>query len=239
MTKPTDDSERDLDVSQTWNRHSDEMPSTDLDVQILAAAHRAVGGATQSVGQPARRMVRARRWRIPLAAAATLSVVTLGVLLIRPQQQLERTNAVSQPAASTSAHPVESVPVQQGELQSALRQGASPRVSDAPMAAAAAPARMAAERQKSNGVDEAAQPPAAFAGATRGFAAGTAANAVASAEAAKPSEVDPRVVHIRRLHDDGKLVDAAKELNALRAAVPDADRLLPPELRAWAATVKP
>jgi hypothetical protein len=58
-------------------------------------------------------------------------------------------------------------------------------------------------------------------------------------EAAKPIDVDAWIVRIRKLHDDGKLADAAKELVALRAAIPDADRRLPPELRAWAATVKP
>jgi hypothetical protein len=61
----------------------------------------------------------------------------------------------------------------------------------------------------------------------------------ATREGAKPIDVDAWVVRIRKLHDDGKLADAAKELVALRAAVPDADRRLPPELRAWAATVKP
>ena len=48
-----------------------------------------------------------------------------------------------------------------------------------------------------------------------------------------------RIVRIRKLHDEGKLADAAKELLALRQAIPDADGRLPPELRAWAATVKP
>ena len=61
----------------------------------------------------------------------------------------------------------------------------------------------------------------------------------ATREAAKPIDVDAWIVRIRKLHDDGKLADAAKELVAMRAAVPDADRRLPAELRAWAATVKP
>jgi len=58
-------------------------------------------------------------------------------------------------------------------------------------------------------------------------------------DAAKPIDVDAWIVRIRKLHDDGKLADAAKELVALRAAIPDVDRRLPPELRTWAATVKP
>ena len=59
------------------------------------------------------------------------------------------------------------------------------------------------------------------------------------AYAGKPIDVDAWIVRIRKLHDDGKLADAVKELIAMRVAVPDADRRLPPELRAWAATVKP
>ena len=65
----------------------------------------------------------------------------------------------------------------------------------------------------------------------------TAANA--DAASVKADDVDAWIVRIRKLHDDGKLADAAKELVALRKAVPDADIRLPPELRAWAATVKP
>jgi hypothetical protein len=53
------------------------------------------------------------------------------------------------------------------------------------------------------------------------------------------ADVDAWIVRIRKLHDEGKLADAAKELVALRAAAPDADSHLPRELRAWAATVKP
>ena len=52
-------------------------------------------------------------------------------------------------------------------------------------------------------------------------------------------DVDAWIARIRKLHDEGKLADAAKELVAMRAAVPDADGRLPRELRAWAATVKP
>ena len=64
----------------------------------------------------------------------------------------------------------------------------------------------------------------------------TAAN---SAVPARAIDVDASVVRIRKLHDEGRLADAAKELLALRQAIPDADGRLPPELRAWAATVKP
>ncbi len=57
-------------------------------------------------------------------------------------------------------------------------------------------------------------------------------------DSGKAVDVDAWIARIRKLHDDGKLADAAKELNMLRAAIPDTDSRLPPELRAWAATVK-
>ncbi len=56
---------------------------------------------------------------------------------------------------------------------------------------------------------------------------------------ARAIDIDASIVRIRKLHDEGRLADAAKELLALRQAIPDADGRLPPELRAWAATVKP
>src|SRR5438067_8481829 len=57
--------------------YSVEMPSTDVDAAIVAAAHRAVQSAPQSAGAT-------RPWRrwMPLAAAATIGAITIGVLEI-------------------------------------------------------------------------------------------------------------------------------------------------------------
>ena len=78
---------------------------------------------------------------------------------------------------------------------------------------------------------------------TAASASGAVTMAKTMARADAPSvpavDVDAWIIRIRKLHDDGKLADAAKELAAFRAAVPDADGRLPPELRAWAASVKP
>ena len=107
---------------------------------------------------------------------------------------------------------------------------------DAPPAppAAAAPMAEAARadvRQRSE-----AQPSAPM--ATGAVALGK--NVARKDAAAAPAvDVDAWIARIRKLHDEGKLADAAKELIAMRAAVPDADARLPRELRAWAATVKP
>jgi hypothetical protein len=119
-----------------------------------------------------------------------------------------------------------------------------------PLAAAPAPERMAAASDDKRQRNEVAQsaPMASSAGLMAKKAASaeqdtavrdSATRDSAMREAAKPIDVDAWIVRIRKLHDDGKLADAAKELVAMRTAVPGADRRLPPELRAWAATVKP
>jgi hypothetical protein len=41
------------------------------------------------------------------------------------------------------------------------------------------------------------------------------------------------VALIRKMRDEGRIDDAAKELAAFRAAYPDHERLLPPDLRDW------
>jgi hypothetical protein len=45
------------------------------------------------------------------------------------------------------------------------------------------------------------------------------------------------IERIRKLYDEQRLVEAARELNAFRAAHVDADARLPESLRLWAATV--
>ena len=46
------------------------------------------------------------------------------------------------------------------------------------------------------------------------------------------------IERIRALHAEQRFDEAARELNAFRDAYPDADKRLPPELSAWAASIK-
>ena len=55
----------------------------------------------------------------------------------------------------------------------------------------------------------------------------------ARAREAKPLLVPEWIALIRRLRADGKQEEAAKELAAFRAAHPDHQKLLPPDLRDW------
>jgi hypothetical protein len=53
------------------------------------------------------------------------------------------------------------------------------------------------------------------------------------AKTAPELSVPDWIARIRRLRDDGRTDDAARELAAFRAAHPDHERLLPPDLRSW------
>lgn len=82
MTARTDDSQRDPALERAWRAHSSETPSPELDRSILAAAHRAVDS------RPTRSdATRPQRWWMPLAAAATIGAVVVGILQVAPLDQ--------------------------------------------------------------------------------------------------------------------------------------------------------
>src|SRR5436305_14932451 len=66
--------------------HSTDAPSSDIDAAILAAAHRAVQSAPQSAVNRAAEATRPWRWWMPLAAAATIGAITIGVLQLAPKE---------------------------------------------------------------------------------------------------------------------------------------------------------
>ena len=67
----------------------------------------------------------------------------------------------------------------------------------------------------------------------------TAANATVGAASDVRAKVQPKlavpdwIALIRKLRDENKMDEAAKELAAFRTAYPDHERLLPPDLRDW------
>ena len=232
---------------------------------------------------------------MPLAAAATIGAIALGILQTVPQEHPATVSSVSDMPAGTSERTTALPPAPSDKLDVAQRKDAS-RAANEPVAPAMAPAKPAAKIVAPYATDSVAPPPAPAVVSPEPFPAEkkneaaesddfknrarampppaaapaaaqtselaradtrqrneaqpsapmasgamalgkTAANA--DAASVKADDVDAWIVRIRKLHDDGKLADAAKELVALRKAVPDADIRLPPELRAWAATVKP
>lgn len=72
-----------------------------------------------------------------------------------------------------------------------------------------------------------------------GASAGAPANAAADTTPVARAKVQPKlavpdwIALIRKLRDEGKMDEAAKELAAFRAAYPDHERLLPADLRDW------
>ena len=93
--RPTDDPlPRDPRFDAAWSTVSNEEPSPALDATILAAAHREVGAKPQSLAAQA--AVRARRRWWPLAAAATVAVIAIGVV-----QRAGHDDLVPLPSGST------------------------------------------------------------------------------------------------------------------------------------------
>jgi len=340
MTHEPENPERDPALESAWREHSTEKPSPQLDAAILAAAHRAVGSGpqgaekqTSEAGKAARAATGPQRWWMPLAAAATIGAVALGILQTMPQQELTTPPAASDTperaperanAAPPASSPTSELSATADQLQALKRKQApaavtepvapptpaptpapipapatgsakpavmaaapaatdkvtpppqTPQTPQTQMAAAPAPQPFPAEKKVESvesdlkdrarmasklatAPDVAQSPPAAAAPMqelaradarqrnetmpSAPAAAGTVALGKAAARmdaAAAPAvDVDAAIARIRKLHDEGKLADAAKELVALRAVVPDADARLPRELRAWATTVKP
>lgn len=258
MTMPPDKSEQDPRLATAWRDTSDELPPPPLDSTILAAAHLAVGSGPRDAEKPRAARRDARRWRIPLAAAASICVVALGVLLTRPEQRAVSTMSVNAPPsvpAPASAPVMEQAPER--------RDSAAPATKSAPPPASLAAGEKSAPTAKKRSNDlrelaaapaaqEAAAPPPAVADKAELFkqsesrASASSSGNLADQDAARgaasdaaPVDAAAAIAHIRQLHQQGKLSQAAEELRALRAATPEADQQLPVELRAWAATIKP
>jgi hypothetical protein len=132
----------------------------------------------------------------------------------------------------------------------------SPAPAIAPARSAAVPAPPSANNARSDGGSAAgkltnessamARAPAttssalAERGSPNGGSAAPAAKTMArpAAPGAVDQDPDAWIVRIRKLYEDGRQQDAARELVAMRSAFPDADGRLPESMRAWAATVK-
>ena len=143
------DNLRDEPVDRAWREHSRETPPASLDDAIRAAAHRAVGSkpAVAEAREP-------WRWWMPLAAAATIGAIAIGVIQNLPNESTEpmivsdSTTAARKPAAESRTEapaPVAPASPQPGiapgslEASGAARQ--QPATASAERAAAPAPPR--------------------------------------------------------------------------------------------------
>jgi hypothetical protein len=264
MTPKPDDRSTLVDprIADAWRKASNEEPSASVDDAILAAARREVSARPETVATWEAREVRAsrRRWW-PLAAAATIAAIAVGVLQLTP------TDKVLSPAmepATVSDMPSPAAKPDAGTAAEAPEPAPPPSASPAPAAAKPAPSQSA--REKSTHRDDVRDP---FPGATRAeiAAAGaqvaasppvTAQRAPAAAQAPaaplakmaappaadggaaearakdrKPLPVADWIALIRRLRAEGRADEASRELAAFRVANPDHEKLLPPDLRDW------
>jgi len=93
---------RDPALDAAWRAHSTETPPPAIDTAILAAAHRAVKSGPEKIG-PGREATRPWRWWTPLAAAAVIGVIAIGVLQLLPQEPDATKAVVSDAPASLAA----------------------------------------------------------------------------------------------------------------------------------------
>ena len=84
MTPGPELPERDPALERAWRAQSRETPPVELDRAILAAAHRAVGSGPREASQSPEAK-QPQRWWMPLAAAATIGAVAVGLLQLTPQ----------------------------------------------------------------------------------------------------------------------------------------------------------
>jgi len=127
MTTGNESDPRDDVLGKAWRAQSQDLPPPALDTAILAAAHRAVGSGPRDAGKQAMEATRPQRWWMPLAAAATIGVVVIGILQVAPHAPVdaligERADSseraarkaeapnVAPPVASSATAPVPAIP---------------------------------------------------------------------------------------------------------------------------------
>ncbi len=87
--------ERDREVDAAWSAASREEPPPALDAAIRAQARRAVGAAPGGA--------RNKHWWYPLAAAATVAALAIGIAQLTPPEQVAPTVVAEQSAAPREA----------------------------------------------------------------------------------------------------------------------------------------
>jgi hypothetical protein len=234
--------------------YSGETPPAEVDATILAAAHRAVRSAPREAETSAE-ATRPWRWWMPLAAAATIGAIAIGVLQLSPQQPDTTSTIVSDtpPVVTVPAQPAAppTEPAAKGKAETPRPASEAPRAKVRTDRAAQAPAanppaaRAEPERAAPDPFPAANDKPVResvgnAAGTVQRSAAPSAPAAMAKSALADAQErsVAEWIERIRALVTEGKQAEAAQELTAFRGAYADADARLPAELQAWAATVK-
>ena len=215
--------------------HSGETPPAHVDAAILAAAHRAVASSPRASSR--------RHWRLwlPLAAAATVTAVVVGLRPgetpapeVAPATTVPPRAAPSQgpatPEQSNTATPpakLRSPASVSSPARYARSSAPPPPHRDEAAAAAAAPPTRTETRP-----DAREAPPAAASAQPAREADAT------NAPVSQDARIAKAIQRIRALRRDGREAEAVAALEQLREEVSDADMRLPPDLRAWASSVR-
>lgn len=199
MTKDGDNLRNDA-VDRAWREHAREAPPAALDDAIRAAAHRAVGSKPQA--KPA--VAEARepwRWWMPLAAAATIGAIAIGVIQNLPRD-------AGEPMVVSDASPAARRPATESRA-------AAPAV---PAAVAPASPQAAIAPTTEGGSDAARQSPAQT--------STERAAAPAATRAQPPVEAPP--TRFAETPAPGKQrVDATQDSKEMAAAKPAAEQVAP------------
>jgi hypothetical protein len=254
MTSPKPDDRRDAHFDSAWRAASREQPSAELDAAIRAAARREVGAGPSSATSAAPAScvpdaTRPERWWWPLAAAATIGAIAFGLLQLMPTpnggvvSDMPAPSAKRAPApsktessesASVSVAPGKKVPGAEGRADT--RQITVQSV-PAPTATDASSAISRTADPAVGGLGAPPAPPAAPAKAAAETLLDERTEAARAQEGARLPAAD-WIALIRRLRDEGKLAEAARELAAFRIAYTDHEQRLPPDLRDWQTPAK-
>ena len=173
-------------------KHSDEMPSSDIDAAILAAAHRAVQSAPRAA-EKAPEATSPWRWWMPLAAAATIGAITIGVFQLMPKEPEPTTaTVVSDTPSSAVAVPAPNIPPPPAASINKDKAEAPRAQAEAPRAKVRADRAAPAQAPKSN--NERAAAPEPFPARERDAAArdsvGSATNRVEAESKTQTAEQD-------------------------------------------------
>lgn len=216
---------RESALQKHWREAADEAPPPQLDADVRAAARRAVGTAPRDATTGSR-----GRWRVPLAAAATVVLGTTLALMVA-----EREAHIPDAAVERATQPVPSARDDAPALASDAEEQAAP----VPPEAANARTRESASEAKQRGVrpSPAPTPPADStpAGETPPAAAREApesrsriqsfskriAPSPPAAEGASAQEIERLLRQIRTLRDEGRFDEAAQRLHEFRQRYPD------------------
>lgn len=223
---PDDDHEfdaflaRESALQHRWHGASTEEPPAQLDARVQAEARRAVGARPRLSAAPS-----PGRWRLPLAAAATVLIgTTLGLMLFERDAHVPEA-AHERPAPAATAEP--------GAFQAPAAPGAFPAPAATSMPGAfPAPAAPAAPRAASDAADRRPAPaPGEELPRTRVQPFSGQALSPPAAKARADSEqidIEAWLERIRALRRAGRMQEAEQSLRAFRLQHPE--QALPEDL---------